>query len=277
MNLLFGTGGTPNCSPKRDSISGIKTIAELKLDAMELEFVQGVKMKRELAEKVKETAEQLKVLLTAHAPYFINLNSTEKEKVRASIKRIVETARIGALCGAVSITFHPGFIGKDEPKTALTRIVNHLKDALQMIKDEGINIQVRPETTGKPSQFGSLEDTILLCAETGLMPCIDFAHLHAREKGRFKTLKDFTSVLEKLNKYLGKSALYNLHIHISGISYTSKGERKHLNLKESDMKYQEFLKSLIAHNAKGIIICESPNLEEDAKLLKTTYKKMGGA
>lgn len=276
MKLLFGTGGTPNCSPKRDSITGIKTIAELKLDAMELEFVQGVKMKESMAETVKNVAEELKVTLTAHAPYFINLNSTDKEKVKASINRIVDTARIGALCGAVSATFHPGFMGKEDINTVMKRIVNNIKTVLKILNDEGIKIEIRPETTGKPSQFGGLEETLNLCSETGLMPCIDFAHLHARENGRFKGERDFSAVLEKVKKHLGKSALYNLHIHLSGISYTSKGEKKHLNLKESDMKYQDLLKVLIEYDARGIIICESPNLEEDALLLKTTYRKLGG-
>jgi deoxyribonuclease-4 len=62
-----------------------------------------------------------------------------------------------------------------------------------------------------------------------------------------------------------------MHIHVSGIAYGGKGEIKHLNLKESDFQYTELLKALKDYDVKGIVICESPNLEEDALLLQATY------
>lgn len=276
MKLLFGTGGTPNSSPKRDSITGISTIKKLGLDCMELEFVQGVKMGTEMAEKVKNHSEECGIFLTAHAPYFINLNSTEKEKLEASIERIVDTARIGMACGTKCITFHPGFVGKDRPQEVFKRIVKGVKRVQEIMKEEGISMDIRPETTGKPSQFGGLQEIIELCAETGIQPCIDFAHLHAREGGKYKKADEFAGILEKVVKALGKGALKKMHIHMSGIKYGKKGEIKHLNLRESDMNYEEVLKVLIDFNVEGFVISESPNLEEDAILMKNTYKKLGG-
>jgi len=276
MKLLFGTGGTPVSSPKRDSITGITTIRKLGLDCMELEFVQGVKMKEEMAEKVKEHSKELGIVLTAHAPYFINLNSKDSKKLKASMDRIIETARIGMLCGAKSITFHPGFMEKDPPSEVLKRIVKAIKKIEEEMEEKGIVMDIRPETTGKPSQFGSLSETLELCAETGLLPCIDFAHLHAREMGRYKNANEFAGILEKMVKVLGKGSLKNMHIHISGIKYGKKGEIKHLNLKEADLNYEEILKVLIDFGVEGVIISESPDLEGDAILMKNTYKKLGG-
>jgi deoxyribonuclease-4 len=67
-----------------------------------------------------------------------------------------------------------------------------------------------------------------------------------------------------------------MHIHLSGIRYSQKGELGHLNLRDSDLKYTELLQALKDHDAKGLVICESPNLEEDAQLLQTTYQSLTG-
>ncbi|MBA7658287.1 hypothetical protein ES703_66236 [subsurface metagenome] len=133
---------------------------------------------------------------------------------------------------------------------------------------------IRPETMGKPSQFGTPKEIFDLCTELeGLAPCIDFAHWHARTGG-FNSYHEFASILEQLKKQLGRAALDNMHIHVSGIAYGGKGEIKHLNLKESDLQYAELLKALKDYEAKGVVICESPNLEEDAVLMQATYNNL---
>jgi deoxyribonuclease IV len=134
---------------------------------------------------------------------------------------------------------------------------------------------LRPELMGKTSQFGSLEELLGLCSEVeGLAPCIDFAHLHART-GKYNSYYEFKSVLAQVERKLGRSALDNMHIHLSGISYSNKtGELMHLNLKEADLKYTELLQALKEMDVKGAVICESPNLEEDALHLQETYHKV---
>jgi deoxyribonuclease-4 len=135
-------------------------------------------------------------------------------------------------------------------------------------------VWIRPEAAGKLSQFGSLEEILNLSTEIeGLAPCIDFAHWHARN-GRFNSYPEFTSILLQVKERMGGAALDDMHIHISGIAYSKKGEIKHLNLKESDFQYTELLKALNDYDASGIVICESPNLEEDALLLQATYKEI---
>ena len=65
-----------------------------------------------------------------------------------------------------------------------------------------------------------------------------------------------------------------MHIHCSGIKYGAKGELKHLVLEESDLQYVELLRALKDYDVKGLLICESPNLEEDAVLMQETYNTM---
>ncbi|MBA7494067.1 endonuclease 4 [subsurface metagenome] len=272
--LLFGTGGTPHSAKTASTIDGIERIAELELGSMEIEFVQGVRMGEAGARLVAETAAKDEVKLSAHAPYFINFNAHEPEKIRASQDRLLQTARIAALCGAESVVFHTAFYLGDPPEKAYNTVKKYLGETLNQLKRENNRVWIRPEVMGKPSQFGTLEEVLNLSTELeGLAPGIDFAHWHARS-GRFNSYPEFTAILQQVKERLGRAALDNMHIHVSGISYGKKGEIKHLNLKESDFQYAELLQALRDCDAKGLVICESPNREEDALLLQATYNSL---
>ena len=275
--LLFGTGGTPHSSKTNTTIDGIGRIAELGLGCMEVEFVQGVKMGEAGARLVAEVAARKGVKLSAHAPYFINLNAHEPEKIRASQDRIIQTARIALLCGAESIVFHAAFYLGDTPEETYSNVRKSLEEVIRQLKRENNRVWIRPEVMGKPSQFGTLEEVLDLCTELErVAPCIDFTHWHART-GAFNSYPEFTSVLQRVGERLGRAALDNMHIHVSGIAYGKKGEINHLNLQESDFQYAELLKALKDYDAQGIVICESHNLEEDALLLQETYNTQARA
>ena len=213
--------------------------------------------------------------MSVHAPYYINFNSREPEKIEASIKRIYDSARIGSLCGASSIVFHPAYYHSEDSETVFKKVIESLKVLRKTFEDEGIKAVLRPETTGKASQFGSLEETLRMAAEMeGVMPCIDFAHLHARSAGEVNTYDEFENCLTMVEEYLGKDGLKDMHMHVSGIEYTPKGEKNHLVLKESDLNYSALMKALKDFKTEGLVICESPNLEVDAMLLQETFGKM---
>jgi deoxyribonuclease-4 len=273
--LLFGTGGVPHSTKlPPTTVDGIERIAELGLGCMEMEFVQGVRMGEVMAVRVGETATRLGIKLTAHAPYFINLNAREPEKIRASQARLLQTARIASICGAESIIFHPAFYLGDPPEEAYNAVKKHLAEVMHQLNQESIRIWIRPEIMGKVAQFGTLEEILNLSQELeGVAPGIDFSHWHART-GKFNSYPEFASILEQVKEQLGRAALDNMHVHVSGIAYSKQGEKKHLNLKESDFQYIELLKALKDYEAKGVVICESPNLEEDALLLQTTYSNL---
>ena len=141
--LLFGTGGIPHSARTRTTIDGIKRIAELGLGCMEIEFVQGVKMGEAGAHLVAETAAETGVELSAHAPYFINFNAREPEKVRASQGRLLQTARIASLCGAKSAVFHTAFYLGDSPEKAYGTIKKHLSEVMEQLKRENMREYVR--------------------------------------------------------------------------------------------------------------------------------------
>ncbi len=273
--LLFGTGGVPVSAQSRSTEAGIERIAELGLGCMEVEFVQGVRMSPEVAVSVGELAARKNIVLTAHGPYFVNLNAAEPQKVHMSKERILQTARIAALFGARSITFHAAFYLKNTPAETYATVKRHLEEIVNILRNEGNKVTISPEVTGKPSQFGTLEEIFQLGSEIeGVVPCIDFSHWHART-GKANSYQEFLDILDQIEGKLGRQALDNMHIHLSGIAYGKKGEIKHLMLPDSDFRYSELLKALKQRKAKGVVICESvPYLEQDALLLQQTYREL---
>ena len=270
--LLFGTAGTPHSAEVQSTVGGIERAAELGLGCLEIEFVRGVHMGEAVAQEVAETAARSGIRLTAHAPYYINLNAREPDKVRASQERILKTARVGAMCGAVSVVFHAAFYMGDPPEQVYETVKKNLAEVLDELDAEGNRLWIRPEVMGKPSQFGDLEEILNLSVELErVAPCIDFAHYHART-GRYNSYGEFSAILSRIEERLGRAALDDMHIHAAGIAYGDKGERKHLDLEESDLAYRELMKALRDHDVKGVLVCESPNLEGDALLLQETYR-----
>jgi deoxyribonuclease-4 len=269
MSLLFGTAGTPHSSRGTDSISGIKRIHELDLGCMELEFVRGVKMGEKTARAVYDIARQFGIKLSVHAPYYINLNA-EGETLEASKERILNSARIGHICGAKSVVIHAGFIQKHPREAVYERIKTAIVEIKEQLKSECVDITLRIETMGRDSQFGSLEEALAITEVGGVLPCIDFSHLHA-VTGKNNSREEFASILACVEEKLGRQGLNDMHIHVSGIEYSDKGEKNHLVFAESDFKYKELAQAFVEFDIKGLVICESPNLEEDALLLKGEY------
>jgi len=275
MELLFGSAGVPRSVKNRSTDRGIRRIAELGLGCMELEFVRGVKMGESAARNIGQLAKEKGIALSSHGPYFINLNAREAEKRTASQERLLDTVRIASLCGARTVVFHAAYYMGDPPDEAYSVVKKNLQDIMHKLKFEQNQVWVRPEVAGKISQFGTLEEVLSLSNEIeGVAPCIDFAHWHART-GKFNSYAEFASILEQIESQLGRAALDNMHIHVSGIAYGAKGEIKHLNLKESDFDYVGLAKVLKDFNVNGLVISESPNLEGDALLLQRTYNSLG--
>lgn len=270
--LLFGTAGVPNSTAKKNNpIEGVKEIHNLGLDCMQLEFAHGVRMKEEVSSGLRKVSYELGIPLTSHGPYYINLNAREQDKIDSSVERIIQTAKISDLCGAESMTFHAAFYMKDSPYDVFDLVEKSMNVIEERLGRLDIEIELRPELTGKTSQFGSLQELVSLTKNVNsCRPCMDFSHLYART-GNYNTEEEFQEVLDLLNTELSGDALSNMHIHISGISSNSKGDLKHLNLEESNFNWRGLLNVLKKNDCKGYMICNSPNLEKDASMLKEYY------
>lgn len=274
-SFLFGTVGSPISTPPKPggSVGSVIRIAELGLTALELGWVQSVRVSEDTCKNIKTAAEEQDVAISVHAPYFINLNADEEEWPK-SRKRLMDAAFYGNLAGATDIIFHPGsYFGKPADQV-LPVAISRLRACVEELRAMGNPVTLRPETMGKSAMLGSLQDTLEMSAAIpGVKPCVDFAHLHARNgDGSVNTFKEWAGLLNDYAKYIGKNALLSMHIHLSGIEYSEKGERNHLPLRESDLRLNELFNALHEANCAGRILCESPLMEEDALYMKELWE-----
>ena len=266
--LYFLTAGVPLRAGNKGYEAGFQILNEMNLDGLELEFVRGVR----ISDKSREAVGTTDKVITAHAPFYVNLNAREEEKVEASVQRIIETADVTNSLGGYSITFHAGFYLGQDAELVYNNIKSQIKIITDTLAESNNKIWIRPETTGKATQWSDLEEIVRLSKEfETVLPCVDFSHLHARYNGISNTYDEFCAIFDKIGTELGDYALENFHAHIAGIEYGAKGEKKHLNLEESDFNYKDLLKAFKKFDVKGAVICESPNIEDDAKLLKDYY------
>ncbi len=267
--LNFLTAGIPLRAEPKNYENAFKVLKEMNLDGIELEFVHGVRMSEESQKTVKKESEDF--IITAHGPYYINLNSKEQEKIDASRIRIIDTTLMANKVGAYSITYHAAFYMGNDKEIVFERVKKQTQKIIDEIGGEN-KVWIRPETTGKKTQWGDLDEVIRLSKEfEKVLPCIDFSHLHARSGGKFNTYNDFCMILDRIGNEIGQYALDNFHGHLAGIAYSDKGEKNHLELENSDMNYKDLLKAMKKFKVKGALVCESPNIEQDCKLIKDYY------
>ena len=279
VSFRFGTVGSPIGAPKKPggSVGAIQFSKSIGLTALELGWVQSVRVSEETCAVIKAAAAGQDVAVSVHAPYFINLNATTDEWPK-SRKRLMDAAHYGNLAGATDIVFHPGSYFKNDPAEVLKVAIPRLQGCVDELRKSGNPVTLRPETMGKSAMLGSFEDALAMAqAIDGVQPCLDFAHLHARPgDGTMNTRREWSSVLDGYEKAIGKRALRHLHIHLSGIEYGPKGEKHHLELKEADLDLKALFQALHDHGCAGRILCESPIMEADALKMKQAWKRVSG-
>ncbi|MBU4245554.1 MAG: TIM barrel protein [Nanoarchaeota archaeon] len=296
--VKFGTAGVPISATKRDTISGISRVRELGLKALEVEFVRGVHMSNETAKKVGTAAIEHGIDLSVHAPYFINLASEKAQTIAESKQRVLDSLERGEAMGAKIVVVHAGFYGKNAA-ASIGMIRDACIELAEKIRKESWNIILGLETSGKSSQFGTLDEIIELCRDIKeCAPVIDFAHIYARQAGHI----DYGKVLDAAKEYKHRRSIADattyrdvaphrhsiadttlcrvftphLHCHFSGINYSivseGKGnERSHEPI--GNPQFASLAREILRRKLDMTIICESPKLEEDALKMKEALKE----
>jgi len=272
----FGPAGTPPAfrELKKPITELPKFLRDENLDAFEYQAVRwGPKpqMKKEDAEELGAKAKENDVWLTVHGSYFINFCG-KPETIEASKKRLIACVTAANWMNAHLVVFHPGFYGKMSPKEALNSCVKAIREVVEIMENLGIRkVKLGPETMGKLSQFGSLDEILTICEEVEhTVPVVDWAHIHAREKGKFKTINDYHEVLDEIEKRLGNDSVKNLHCHFTRVEFTDKGEKCHHTLDETDYgpEFRPLAKIIAEQDLKPVIISESPILDVDSIKMK---------
>lgn len=276
--LHIGPAGNPEEAPVQDgAVAVMEWCHEQGWDTMELAFVQQVWLRENEAEKLAEASKRLAFPVSCHGSYYINMASPEPKKVGASRGRIESAAKRIVQAGGHSVVYHSAFnMGRDS-QTMTALVIEQTRKVEAALKEKGIRCWLRPELTGKETQHGDLAELIKVCnaVETAL-PCIDFSHLHARYNGPFNSYGEWCEVLDKLESGIkNKNVLQRMHIHLSGIEYGPKGEKRHLPLSTSDLRYKELMQALKQAGVCGTLVCEAPRLSlvEDIGRIKDAWDR----
>ncbi|MFZ5643173.1 MAG: TIM barrel protein [Bacillota bacterium] len=281
MNKRFGPAGNPNSfygGGYKSSLDMPGWLREKGLTAYEYQCSRGVNIGEEMARELGRRASQNGILLSIHAPYYINLAASDPEAKEKTKKHLMKSLLAARWMGARVVVFHPGS-GKDDRPAAMKRAQNILGQIVSAARDEGLgDILLAPETMGKKSLLGSLDEILELCSlGPNIIPAIDFGHLHAVSLGGLDVEEAFAVVFEKVESALGREAFKRMHIHFSPVEYTSAGEKRHMTTRDEGFG-PDFLflaKLLVKYSADFTVICESDGLQaEDALVFKAIYDEV---
>lgn len=253
---------------------------ELGLNAYEYSFGRGVNMSHEKAAKIRAEAEKYDVLISGHAPYFINLANLDDGMLEKSYTYVTSTAEMTRSMGGQRVIFHPAAQGKLERVEAVERTVDNAKRLLDKIMERGYgDMTFCPETMGKIRQIGDTTEVLKICKLwDNFIPCIDFGHLNARTGGALKTVNDFKDILNEIVDTIGERGK-RLHVHFSKIMYGNGGEIKHLNFDDTEYgpEPELFAEAVVSLGFDPTIICESAGHQAfDAKSIKEMIEKLKG-
>ncbi len=272
--MRFGCAGVPVKSADRTTLGGIACAGELGLDAFEMEFVHGCRMKEETAGQAGEIARKHSISLSCHGSYYLNLLSPEPEKLERTKQELLTTGAILTAAGGGRIAFHSGFYLGMPKEEAFKKMRAVFQELTQEFKDRKYTAILAPELTGKPTQFGSLDELWQLVEEIGydkLRPTIDWSHYHARDNGFVKGKEEYVKALGLVEKKGGKKALKSLHCHFQSVKFSIKGELSHLPLSADTPPFRPLAEALKEFECDGTIISESPLIEADALEMKSIY------
>ncbi|MFH1161847.1 MAG: TIM barrel protein [Candidatus Jorgensenbacteria bacterium] len=290
----FGVAGNPpnfwKSKYKSDRLNAVEWLQGIGLNALELQATYGIKMPRERALQFREKAEKCGISLSLHAPYFVNLASKDAGVVNRSIHRVLDAFQLARWLGTDRIVFHPGGFAGDRNR-AVEQLISGVKIIQNQLPDDGIFL--RAEVGGKINQLGSLDEIITICKETSIVkPCIDFAHLHAREHGSLISTEDFRRVFRRIEGDLGSEVLEFLHCHVYPVDFNNSGEKSHKKFTDRRHtepqltffsksnppiqdryypRFEPFLDAVIEFNMQPTIICEAKDSQDEGALLMKAY------
>lgn len=281
--VRFGPSGNEQIfydEGNKHSVQAPQWLKQKGLSAYEFSFGRGFTVKEETAKKIGEEAKKNNILVSAHAPYYINLANPDEEMIQKSFGYITRGLQLLDCFGGTDYVIHAGSCGKLERSKALEILKINLKRAIDIVKSENLlkgGKRICPETMGKPQQIGTYEEIIDLCTiDECLVPTFDFGHINALTGGQLKTYDDYKKIFDLAIEKLGDRAK-TCHIHFSKIEYGAKGEIKHLNYDDTiyGPDFEPLAKVIKDMDLSPTIICESKDrMTTDSLIMKNIYDRI---
>lgn len=276
--IRFGPAGNSDAfydDGYKRTTEAFKWLNQMDIDAFEYQCTRGVLVKQETAEEIGTEAAKYDIHLSLHAPYYINLAGTEKDKLEKSRGHIEKSIKAALWMGAKRVVLHPGGIGKDSRDSAMKRALAFFGD---IIKNQNHSELLAPELMGKINQLGNLDEIIAFCrVDDRTIPTIDFGHLNSRTKGELNSPEAFENAIIRLANGIGWDRTRIIHVHFSRIEFTENGgEKRHWSMNDTQFgpEFDHLIPILIKYDMKPVIISESRGTQAaDAKMMKERYLK----
>ncbi len=247
---------------------GINT--KLEEDDIVLELFWNLAKSYKELRTLGDLARELDVRLTLHTPYYMDLVSNG-ELTETSIDYIVWGGLLANEVGADIVVNHIGLYGNLSKKEAMKNVVENVKYIKKRYRDLKLKPKLGFEVSGKQALFGDLEEIIALAKKVrGILPIVNFAHLHARGNGSLKEPKDFDDVLKKVEPFMKGSH----YVEFSGVEYENGNELRLTPIKKGDLKFETFATALYEHEYDITIISSSPLLEHDASYMRAITERV---
>lgn len=282
MSAIFGVAGNSDTYTNTVSKSSAKApewLRSIGLDAYEYQCGKGVHIGEASAREIGANAAAAGIVLSLHAPYFINLANPAPDSLQKTIGYLISACRAADWMGARRIVIHSGALMKRERREALEIAKRSLAAVLRACDDQGFgHLTLCPETMGKINQLGDLEEVLELCTlDERLTPCIDFGHLYARSIGALEGEEAMEGLLSRVEAVLGRERAGRFHSHFSHIEFTLKGgEYRHLCFRDPGWgpDFEPLARAVARRGWNPTFICESAGTQsEDALTMKHIYQE----
>jgi deoxyribonuclease-4 len=221
-------------------------------------------------EQLGNLARELDIELTLHTPYYMDLAGGG-----GLTQRSLDSLKWGGLManqmGAGIVVTHAGLYGELTPRQAMNRIVKNLTEILKWLKKMNIKAKIGVETSGRQEVFGSFKEVIKLCEKVkGVVPILNFSHIHSRENGTLRKKEDFQSILDEAKPYTKK----HFHTHFSGVEHEGGNELRYTPIKRGDLRFEPLAEAILDTNLDITVISSSPLLEHDAMYMKVILERV---
>ncbi len=222
-------------------------------------------------EELGQLAREMDIELTLHTPYYMDLADADG-LAQKSVQSVIWGGMLAEAMQAPIVVTHLGMFGELDPKEALNRIAKNLRTVRDAYKKAKIHARLGIEASGRTEVVGSLDEILFLVKNAkGVLPVLNFAHVHARGFGLFKRPEDFDDVLSKLEKVSDGG---HIHSHFSGVEHADGNELRYTPIKKGDLRFEPLAECLLDEDYDLTIVSSSPLLEHDAMYMKVILERV---
>jgi deoxyribonuclease-4 len=194
-----------------------------------------------------------------HAVYLLNCASDDPDIRAKSLASLVHSLRVGAAIGATGVVLHPGSAKTGDPRSAVTRAGETIREALAETEDCPLHLE---DTAGAGGTLGrsidelaALLDAAGACERLGL--CLDSCHMFASGYD-IRTNAGMDAAMREIAAKIGLDRMGSLHLNDSQTPLGSNRDR-HANIGHGELGEEGCAAFLSAPALQGLAcVLETP-------------------